>query len=213
MQSDEQKNFCATCTKSINIVVHNDGRSGNLHKKVTCDLCIMRIDTGVSLWYNSVNEMNERTIQMTTYTINPITTDKKINAGVKGEWSMCAHLGIKRTVHDNARYDKDSDINVGDKHISVKAARFSLMAGSLCKGCTTFDEIWALYEQNVHSNCFVYITKDFTVYEMTLNEFKLFVYLFCGLERESKKNGGYLKIKARSESKKMLGWLAAQVAA
>lgn len=150
---------------------------------------------------------------MKAYTITPITTDKKVNAGVLGEWSICAYYGINRTVHDNARYDKDSDVNVGNKHMSVKTARFSLMAGSLCKECSTFDEIWALYEKNVHSNSFVYITKDFTVYEMSLAEFKLFVYLFCGLERESKKNGGYLKIKARSESKKMLGWLAAQAAA
>lgn len=152
---------------------------------------------------------------MTTYHINTtqeITTTARTHGDVC-EWSLAHHYGICRMAHDSVSYDKGSDVNVGDKHISVKAARFSLMAGSLCKGCTTFDEIWALYEKNVHSNCFVYITKDFTVYEMTLDEFKLFVYLFCGLERESKKNGGYLKIKARSESKKMLGWLAAQVAA
>ena len=150
---------------------------------------------------------------MNTYTITPITTEKKVNAGVLGEWAMCAYYGIKRTVHDSSRFDKDSDVNVGDKHISVKTARFSLMAGSLTQDCTTFDEIWAFYEARVHSNYFAYVTKDSTVYEMNLAEFKAFVYLFCGLERESKKNGGYLKIKARSESKKMLGWLAAQVAA
>lgn len=152
---------------------------------------------------------------MTTYHINTtqeITTSARTHGDVC-EWSLALHYGIKRTSHDCARFDKDSDVNAGNKHISVKSARFTLMSGSYCRNCTTFDEIWALYEQNVHSNCFVYITKDLTVYEMTLAEFKLFVYLFCGLQRESKKNGGYLKIKARDESKKMLGWLAAQAAA
>lgn len=134
-------------------------------------------------------------------------------AGDAREWTYLDNYGISRTAHDSARFDRDSDANIGDKHISIKAARFSLMAGSYCKNCSTFDEIWALFAANVHSNFFVYITKDFVAYEMTLDEFKVFVYLFCGLERESKKNGGYLKIKARSESKKMLGWLAAQVAA
>ena len=145
------------------------------------------------------------------------TTQEIINtaktAGDVGEWSLARFYGISRNNHDSKRFDQDSDLNVGEKHMSVKTARFSLIAGSLTKDCTTFDEIWLFYESRVHSNCFVYITKDLTVYEMNLNEFKTFVYLFCGLERESKKNGGYLKIKARSESKKMLKWLAAQVAA
>jgi hypothetical protein len=154
-------------------------------------------------------------LKMLSYSIT--TTQEIINkaktAGDRGEWSLAHYYGISRTKHDSKRFDQDSDLNVGNKHISVKVARFSLIAGCLTKDCTTFDEIWLFYESKVHSNCFAYITKDLTVYEMNLDEFKAFVYLFCGLERESKKNGGYLKIKARSESKKMLNWLAAQVAA
>lgn len=152
---------------------------------------------------------------MTTYHITTTEeiTAKAKTAGDRGEWALARYYGISRTAHDSKHFDQDSDLNVGNKHMSVKVARFSLMAGSLTKDCATFDEIWMFYESRVHSNCFVYITKDLTVYEMNLKEFKAFVYLFCGLERESKRNGGYLKIKARSESKKMLRWLAAQVAA
>ena len=139
--------------------------------------------------------------------------NKAKTAGDVGEWSYAHHYGITRLTHDHARFDEDSDVNIGDKHVSIKTARFSLIAGSLTKDCSSFDEIWMFYESRVHSNCFAYITKDFTVYEMNLQEFKTFVYQFCGLERESKSNGGYLKIKARSESKKMLNWLAAHVAA
>jgi hypothetical protein len=53
----------------------------------------------------------------------------------------------------------------------------------------------------------VYGTKNGKAYMMNMDEFKEFVYSFCSLGRESKKNGGACKIKCRSESKKMLQWL------
>lgn len=139
-------------------------------------------------------------------------TDKKLNRGVIAELSYCRHFGICRTKHDNVAYDKDSDLNLNNKHISIKASGFSLMSGNLCEGREDFDGIWALYESRVHSNRFVYITADFTVYEMDLNEFKKFIYTFGYLSRESSHNGGKRKIQARKESKKMLNWFATQVA-
>lgn len=142
---------------------------------------------------------------MTTYTINRV--DNK-NEGIAREWALCARYGIIRTTHDNVRYDRGSDLDVGDLHISIKASRFSLMAGSLCEGCEDFDGIWNIYEAHVHSNTFAYVTTDYTVYQMNLAEFKQFVYEFCGLERESERNGGQMKIKCRKESAKMLRWLA-----
>ena len=142
---------------------------------------------------------------MTTYTINPI--DHK-NAGIAREWALCAYYKVTRTAHDSLAYDKGSDLDVNEKHISIKASAFTLMAGGLCEGRDTFDGIWNLYAERVHSNCFAYITADFTVYEMNLDEFKEFVYKFAHTERESEKNGGALKIRLRKESGKMLKWLA-----
>ena len=71
---------------------------------------------------------------MTTYNFVPATTPK--NHGIAVEWGICNHYGIKRVAHDSAAYDKDSDVNVGGKHMSVKASKFTLMSGSLCEGLT-----------------------------------------------------------------------------
>lgn len=42
---------------------------------------------------------------------------------------------------------------------------------------------------------------------MNIDEFEMFVYAFCGLQTESQKNGGGLKIRCKHESKKMIQWL------
>ena len=148
---------------------------------------------------------------MTSYIINPIVAK---NAGDAREWALCEYYNMERTAHNSESYDKNSDLNTADgKHISIKSNAFTLMSGSLCNGLTDFDEIWNLYEKNVHSDTFAYITADFTVYEMNLNEFKNFVYNFCGLERESEKNGGAMKIRCKKESKKMLRWFNNQLPA
>lgn len=142
---------------------------------------------------------------MTTYTINRI--DHR-NAGIAREWALCAYYKVERTAHDAQPYDKASDLDAAGKHISIKASAFTLMSGTLCEGIEDFDGIWNLYESRVHSDTFAYITADFTVYEMSLNEFKSFVYAFAHTERESEKNGGAMKIRLRKESGKMLRWLA-----
>lgn len=135
-----------------------------------------------------------------------------VNAGIAREWSVCRYFGINRVAHDSGAYDKDSDVNVGTLHISVKASAFTLMSGSLCEGRDTFDGIWELYATRVHSNRFIYMTADFTAYMMTLDEFKMFVYMFCHTERESAKNGGAVKIRCAKESAKMLRWLEERAA-
>ena len=129
------------------------------------------------------------------------------NKGVVREWAICRHYGIIREKHDSLAYDKGSDLEAYGKRISVKASGFSLMSGKLCEGRTEFAKIWELYNERVHSDTFAYVTEDFTVYEMNINEFKKFVFTFGKLERESKKNGGQIKIKCRKESKKMIQWL------
>lgn len=146
---------------------------------------------------------------MTTYNVTPINHK---NAGIGREWSLCAYHNVERTSHDHGAYDRDSDLNMGNMHISIKASAFTLMSATLCEGLTSFDEIWNLYESKTHSNTFAYVTADYTVYQMNLDEFKTLVYTFCYLDRESAKNGGGCKIRCRKETKKMLNWLAAQVA-
>lgn len=203
--------------KSAYAFVQIDEGCSKLHKKLTSSLCNLPIENGFQMCYNSINELRKEVITMTSYSIKAINPDrkdgKKITQGDIREWSLCDYYGVKRTTHDSKAYDKDSDLNVNDLHISIKASGFSLMSGKLCEGREDFDGIWALFESRVHSNRFAYITKDFTVYEMDIHEFKKFVYTFCYINRESTQNGGRKKIKALSESKKMCKWLAAQVAA
>lgn len=136
-----------------------------------------------------------------------IAAVENMNHGDACEYALCKHYNINRESHDHSSYNKNSDIVVNDKNISVKSDGFTLMSGSLCKGLNTFGEIWNLFEQTTHSNVFAYITKSFTVYEMDINEFKLFMFIFGRVERESEKNGGQLKIRCKKESKKMERWL------
>lgn len=147
---------------------------------------------------------------MDTYTIPALSTSA--NAGISGERALANYFHIAKNSHDSVRYDAGDDMVIASKHVSVKTPHFTLMAGNLCQGLTTFDEIWNLYESTVHSDTFALITKSFRVYEMNLAEFKQFVYAFCVLEHESTKNGGGVKIRCRRESTKMLQWLQARVA-
>ena len=130
------------------------------------------------------------------------------NHGINAEWSFCKAHGVDRVKHDNSKYFEDSDLNADGFHYSIKASGFSLMSGSLCEGKTEFDEIWNLYASKVHSDRFVYITREGVAYIMNLDEFKKFVYQFGRVEKESAKNGGLSKIRCLKESKKMVAWLA-----
>lgn len=129
------------------------------------------------------------------------------NGGDVREWAVCRYFGVERVKHDNSRYDMASDCEVGELRISIKANRFSLMSGSLCKGCDTFDDIWNRYNENVHSNIWAYVTKDWQCYFMDKEEFSKFIHNFARLDRESSKRGGGKKIKGKEESKAMLSWL------
>lgn len=135
---------------------------------------------------------------------------KSVNAKNKGdarEWALCNYYGAERAKHDSKAYNVASDLEIGGKKISIKASHATLMNGTMCHGLQTFDEIWELYKANTHSNTFAYITVDFVVYEMNINEFESFIYAFGYVEKDSEKNGGYMKIRLRAESKKMLAYL------
>ena len=143
---------------------------------------------------------------MTAINLCPINAK---NMGDAREWALCNYFGCTRCKHDKTPYDQGSDISVNGMDISVKSSAFTLMAGNLCEGRETFDGIWSLYAERVHSNTFAYITTDFTAYIMNIDEFCQFVYNFCYIERDSEKNGGKMKIRCKKESQKMRKWLAA----
>lgn len=105
---------------------------------------------------------------------------------------------------DKVRFDMGSDIP--EFHMSVKSSKFSLMAGSACES-QTFEGICEEFFAKVVSRQFAYITQDMVVYIMNIEQFRQFVYMFCGLERESQKNGGRYKVKMRAESRKTIAWL------
>ena len=141
------------------------------------------------------------------YKFNLNANTETANGGINKEWAVCQYYGIERHTHDNGSYDVASDVEVGDLHISVKSSGFTLMSGSKCRGCKTFEGIWRRYYKNAHSNTWAYVDNDFNCYIMNKKEFSKFVHTFGRLERESTKNGGDLKIKSLKESKKMVSWL------
>ena len=145
---------------------------------------------------------------MTTYFAPHMTAAKKADAK---EWAVAATYNITRVKHDSKSCATDSDVVAGNKRISVKSARFSLLSASLCMGMTEFDEIWNHFIEIDNANTYAYVTEEFKVYEMNLDESKAFVYRFCGLDRESSKNGGGVKIRCKHESKAMLQWLEERV--
>ena len=128
------------------------------------------------------------------------------------EWALCEHYGVERNRHDNKTYMESSDLVVGDKRISIKSARFTLMSGAFCKGLNTVSEIWERYEATTHSNTAAYVTKDYEAFEMNMDDFKEFVLTFGSIQKESEKNGGGSKVRCKSESKALLRWLRSKVA-
>ena len=143
---------------------------------------------------------------MKSFKINHVST--ATNEGIAREHDLCAYMGINRTTHDNNDYRTASDIIVNDRHISVKSSGFTLMNGTLCENAETLEEIWNVYKETTNATEIAYITTDYTVYMMSITEFEKFVKTFCRTEKDSKKNGGKMKVRCRHESEKMRQWLA-----
>lgn len=136
-----------------------------------------------------------RTLQITNLNISH-------NAGINAEQSLRYFLHGYTTAHDSRRFDEASDID----NISVKSAHFTLVQGGLLNG-SELEPMVDDYFSRVHSTEFAYVARDFTVYMMNAEEFREFLMTFCTVERDSYKNGGKLKVRARSESKRMVEWL------
>lgn len=137
---------------------------------------------------------------MTTFIITNLGISH--NAGINAEQSLRYFLHGYTTAHDSRRFDEASDID----NISVKSARFTLAQGGLLNG-SELEPMIDDYFSRVHSTEFAYVARDFTVYMMNAKEFREFLMAFCTVERDSYKNGGKLKVRARSESKRMVEWL------
>lgn len=145
---------------------------------------------------------------MTTITMNAIERHYA-NFGQHAEQTLAFTLTGEIRKHDHVSYTAGSDIP--EFHMSVKSAKFSLMNGNLCVA-QDFDGIVEEFFRNTASKCFAYVTQDMECFVMNPEEFRCFVCQFCGLSRESTKNGGRCKVQMRSESKKVLEWLRMAVA-
>ena len=143
---------------------------------------------------------------MITYQIT-LKDFNKHNKGINAELSLCEYFNIERKTLDNKAYNIASDIEIGNKKISVKSARFTLISGTLCNNSTDFNEIWNFYKATTHSNTFVYVSLTGKCYEMNINEFEKFVFAFCELQKDSESNKGKTKIRAKHESRKMIEFL------
>ena len=118
------------------------------------------------------------------------------------------HMG-KISKHDDRRWYMGSDLE--QIKASVKADGFSLADARTNMG-DTFEEKWNDFRARVASKLFIYVDVNNTAYYMNIDEFQAFVFAWCYLSRESAKNGGGYKIRAKHESQKMRDWLAARVA-
>ena len=125
------------------------------------------------------------------------------NNGINKEQCLDFHLNGRHGKHDNLRWYEGSDLP--EQKMSVKSARFSLTAGGQLRG-ESLEEMLTDFFARVASERFAYVTETYTVYEMNATEFREFVLTFGTIEKDSSKNGGRKKIKAKSESQKMIEW-------
>ena len=144
---------------------------------------------------------------MTHYTITNYGFHHK--EGINKQQCLDQHLTGKHSKHDSVRWDRGSDIP--EFHMSVKSAKFSLVAGGQLRG-ETMSEMLDDFFARVASISFAYVTKDYKVYVMDAHEFREFLDTFGYFSYESQQNNGLRKIKAKSESKAMIEWLQARVA-
>jgi len=143
-------------------------------------------------------------------TIKMTTIERRYaNFGQHAEQTLAYTLTGEIRKHDHIAYTAGSDIP--EYAMSVKSAKFSLMNGNLCES-QDFDGIVEEFFRKTASKCFAYITQEMECFVMNPEEFRCFVCQFCGLSRESTKNGGRCKVQMPSESKAVLAWLRMAVA-
>ena len=149
------------------------------------------------------------------YTMScPARSNIKNNKGIAAQADFTMACGLPYSSHDGVAFDNASDVEYMGYHISVKAYHFTLMAGTMCEGKTTVDEIWDVYARRTHSNRFAYIVNE-TAYIMNIAEFEKFVKLFCEVEKESnhsdRAHSGSIKVRAKRCENRMIKWFESQM--
>lgn len=119
------------------------------------------------------------------------------NHGQNAEQSVRFTLTGELLKADNIRYDLDADC----LNFQTKSAR-----ATVCKG----DNLKAYLDLDA-ATAYIYADNDGIAWVMNRAEYEAFCTEFGTLTADSRKNGGQVKIRLKSESKAMKEWLRARV--
>jgi hypothetical protein len=150
------------------------------------------VDKSSGLCYNSLRK-RERSANMNTITLKEIERTYK-NNGQHAEQVARFTLTGKIEKADNLPHEFGGDIG----NLQVKSAR-----ATVCRGLDI-----TKYLDNDGATAWGYVSEDFkTMYIMNRKEWEKFIKMFGTITFESKKNGGFQKIRLKSESQEMKRWL------
>jgi hypothetical protein len=132
---------------------------------------------------------------MTTMTLKQVERIYA-NNGQHAEYSARYNITGEYGKADNKPFWTGGDV----LDIQIKSAK-----ATVCKGTDILAHI-----KRDGAKRYGYVTKDFaTMYIMNPAEYAEFVNRFSSVTYDSKKNGGGVKLRLKSESKAMMAWLAA----
>ena len=118
------------------------------------------------------------------------------NHGQDAEQSVRFTLTGEVVKADNLRHDLGSDC----LNYQIKSARATVCKGTDLKAYLDLDA----------SSEYIYADNDGTAWIMNREEYESFCTEFGSVQADSRKNGGDLKIRLKSESKAMKEWLKAR---
>ena len=130
------------------------------------------------------------------------------NRGERAENSVSLAFTGKEHKKDSVRFDKGSDIE--ELKMSVKSNHATLVSGGILKA-TEKQAMINEYLDRDASDKFAYVCDDGMTYIMNKDEFEKFINEFVTLDRDSKKNGGQIKLRLKAESSKMRAWLESAI--
>lgn len=118
------------------------------------------------------------------------------NHGQNAEQSVRFTLTGEIAKADNLRHDLGADC----LNYQIKSARATVCKGTDLKAYLDLDAATA----------YIYADNDGTAWVMDRAEYEAFCEEFGSIQADSRKNGGELKIRLKSESKAMQEWLRAK---